>query len=218
MNSKTNQIKNILFDLGGVIINLDYQRTIDEFSALAGFNANTIFTQEIQLQVFDSFEKGEINEKEFLNQLSSLLKITDTEKIINAWNAMLLDFPLNRIQLLEKVKKNYNTFLFSNTNSIHFTAFSKILFNTHKLNSLSPLFKKDYYSHTLGMRKPDPASFLFIIQEQKIIPSETIFIDDSFQHIQGAQTAGLKTIWLEQGLQITELFTEDGKLKNEIIE
>ena len=213
MNSNTSTIKNILFDLGGVIINLDYQRTIDEFSALSGFNASAIFTQEIQLQVFDSFEKGEITESEFLYQLSSLLNISDIEKITKAWNAMLLDFPLNRIHLLDKVKKNYNTFLFSNTNSIHFEAFSKILYNTHQLNSLSHLFKKDYYSHILGMRKPDPASFRFIAEEQKINPAETIFIDDSIQHIKGAQQAGLKTIWLEKNRELTELFDDFGFLK-----
>ena len=211
---ETSGIKTIIFDLGGVILNIDYQRTILEFTKISGFPAESIYTQQNQHDLFDSFEKGQISENEFLTQLSQILNEKNLEKIIFAWNAMLLDFPAPRMRLLEKVKNNYHTFLFSNTNSIHLKAFEKILFQSHQINSLSVFFQKDYYSHLLGKRKPDPESFQYILKKHNLNPSETLFIDDSLQHIQGAKQVGLNTYWLKKENEILDLFEENGKLKS----
>jgi len=203
------EIKNIIFDLGGVIINLDYARTIDEFNKLSVKPFETIFTQLQQSPLFDQFDKGAITETAFFEEIKkSLLPGTSKEEILHAWNAMLLDFPIHRLQLLTKLKTKYRLFLLSNTNETHVAQLEAILYKQHGFKKLEPFFEKVYYSNRTGMRKPDPEIFDLVLNENKLNKNETIFIDDSPQHIQGAMNAGIKAYYLSKGKDVSELISE----------
>lgn len=203
------EVKNIIFDLGGVIINLDIHKTIIEFNKLSTTAFESIYTQLQQTELFDLFDKGEITEQEFFVQIKKAIKTEAPQsELINAWNAMLLDFPTHRLELLKKLQPNYRLFLLSNTNETHVTEFEKTLQQTQGYNNLEPFFEKVYYSCRMGMRKPDVEIFEFVLNENKLNPAETIFIDDSPQHVEGALNAGINAYLLPKEKDITVLIKE----------
>ncbi len=198
---------NIIFDLGGVILNLDISRTIRAFSEISGKNFAQWHSQHEQKALFDAFEAGQISSEEFRHAIRAELECPLTDEAIdNCWNAMLLDLPLERLQLLERLKLQKRTFLLSNTNAIHKTAFEQIIENQHGISSLSHLFERDYYSHLLGMRKPHPEVFHYILQTHGLQPEETLFIDDSIQHIEGAKQVGLHALHIAGDTDIIRIF------------
>lgn len=202
------EIKNIIFDLGGVIINLDIPKTISEFNKLSDKPFESIYNQLKQSPIFDQFDKGEITETFFFNELKKSLddSISD-EKLVFAWNAMLLDFPKQRLELLLKLKTNYRLFLLSNTNETHITQFENDLYSQHQYKKLEPFFEKVYYSCRIGMRKPDVEIFDFVLTQNNLNPLETIFIDDSPQHIEGANKIGIKSYLLGKDEEVINLLT-----------
>lgn len=197
----------IIFDLGGVILNLDYNKTINAFKFLGKQEFDHLYTQSHQDKIFDRFETGEISAAEFRKYLCSFMpdKISD-KQIDDAWNAMLLDLPSKRIELLKSLKQHHSIFLYSNTNEIHYKAFQKIIGDSFgNMNMLEELFDKTYYSHLVKMRKPNANGFQKIIDDNNLTPERTLFIDDSVQHIEGARALKLQTIHLENQ-DILQLF------------
>ncbi len=201
-------IRNIIFDLGGVIINLDMGLTHQAFLQLAGGGEVPTFNLAVQDEVFKLFEVGGIDSPTFLNRLRELIGPNTDEQLVLAWNAMLLDIPAERIELLKELKSRYRTFLFSNTNQIHFDGFNKILLEAHGLPGLEPLFERVYFSHTMGKRKPDVASFRQIVEENGLLPEETLFLDDTPGHLEGAKAAGLQTMLVSNEEHILKIFRE----------
>lgn len=202
-------IKNIIFDLGGVIVNIDYHLTINAFKNLGLNDPEKVYTQFQQLPVMDKYDIGQISSEEFVAELRKILTPgTSDEQIINAWNAMLLEFPQERAELLLKLKSKYRTFLLSNTNDIHITYFFKRIKKDYGYDEMKAFFEKDYYSHRIGMRKPNKEIFDFVVNENGLIPSETLFIDDSPQHVEGARKAGLRAYHLVAPEGILEVFGE----------
>jgi glucose-1-phosphatase len=200
------QYKSIIFDLGGVIINLDYQRTANAFKSLGAIDFDAIYSQKKQEFLFDHFEKGTISDDEFRQQIRKYLKpgVIDKE-IDDAWNAMLLDIPEYRIKALSEFKKNYRIFLLSNTNAIHVKAFTGILETEYGPSTFEKIFEKVYYSCALKMRKPDAEIFEMVLRQNDLNPSETIFIDDSPQHVDGAKKTGIAAYLLKQKVEFTDL-------------
>lgn len=190
--------KNIIFDLGGVILNINYQLTIDAFKDLGISNFEELYTQAKQEHLFDHYEAGKINSEEFISRLSLHL---DTEKpvkeIIDAWNAMLLDLPMERLIFINDLRERYNVALLSNTNPIHIERFHGIIKENNNINSLDPYFDHVHFSSDLGMRKPDPEIFTYVCKLHNYEPRETLFIDDSIQHVEGAKKAGLHAYLLD---------------------
>lgn len=192
------QIKNVIFDLGGVLLNIDYHLTIQAFVDIGMSNFQELFTQAQQSELFDKIEVGEISSDEFLAEIKALMPSHVSEVAIRtAWNAMLLDLPSERLDFLLAVKEKYNTALLSNTNSIHLESFYKELKKVHNLKSLDDYFHKVYFSCDLGMRKPNPEIFLRVCELEGFNPSETLFIDDTIQHVEGAKQAGLQALHLD---------------------
>lgn len=190
-------IKNIIFDLGGVILDINYQNTIDAFQRLGFRDFDKHYTQAKQDGVFDAFEEGKISSKDFIDSLKPHLpESAKNEDIIAAWNAMLLNWSVDKIDFIKSLQNKYRIFLFSNTNEIHKTYFEKTLQQQIRLISLDELFIKAYYSHEFGHRKPHPESFKLLLDENQLNAKETLFIDDSIQHVEGAKTTGLQTIHL----------------------
>ncbi|HDP54900.1 MAG TPA: HAD family phosphatase [Bacteroidetes bacterium] len=203
-------IKNIIFDLGGVILNIDYRLTIDAFKNLGLSNFEEMFTQAQQVGLFDQLDKGLVTPAQFRDGLRQISGVALSDKQIDdAWNAMLLDFPTKRLEVLKSVKNHYKTFLLSNTNAIHIEEYNKILQQTFGVGNLSVFFDKEYYSHIINMRKPDAETFEIILKENNLNASETLFIDDTQQHVEGAKKLGILAYHLNipAGESIEKLFT-----------
>ncbi len=204
------QIKAIIFDLGGVIINLDYTKTIAAFRKLGARNIESIYNplEGHQSILFNKFEAGDLTPAEFRSEIKTALDFSATdEEFDQAWNAMLLDVPQDRLNIIADLKfQKYEVFLYSNTNKIHFDAIARILNQSGYNGRLFPsYFNNEYYSFTLKMRKPDPYAFRTIIKQEKLEPRETLFIDDSLKNIQGAQSAGLYTFYLTKDRQFSDI-------------
>ncbi len=211
-------IRNIIFDLGGVLLNIDYQRTINAFKSLGVVNFDDLYNQAAQIKLFDHFDRGDVSAGEFRDALRRIsgMSLSD-EQIDSAWNAMLLDFPDARIKLLEGVRKNYRTFLLSNTNLIHYQVYMSYLKSRFGFADLGALFEKQYLSYEMGMRKPDREAFELIIKENDLHASETLFIDDSYQHVTGAVDVGLHAAYLEvEKMEVTDLFSKNAFLYHPI--
>jgi len=200
-------IKNIIFDFGGVILNIDYTLTEVAFKKLGMKDFGKAYSQATQNDLFDALEKGLITPENFRKEIRKLINpaVTDLQ-IDQAWNSMLLDLPEERIHLLEKLKTKYRIFLLSNTNEIHYTSFTNAIKENFKRDIFADIFEKVYVSHKVNMRKPDAEIFEHVLAENKLKKEETLFIDDSIQHIEGANKVGIKTIFLEKGKTILDLF------------
>lgn len=190
-------IKNIIFDLGAVILNIDYQLTIDAFVELGVTDFGDIFSKAGQSEFMDDFETGKVSEAEFLDYARPKCRpgVRDLE-IIEAWNAMILEFPLDRLELLQQVALHYETFMLSNTNETHMRCYNQVLMDTCGIQSMDYFFNKAYLSHQIGHRKPNPEAFEIILRENELNAAETLFIDDSPQHIETAKKLGLRAIHL----------------------
>jgi glucose-1-phosphatase len=204
-----NGIKNIIFDLGGVIINIRFQLALDAFQKLSKSGKVLEFTQRQQSGLFDAYETGRISDAEFRAGLREQYDIEATDaEIDEAWNALLLDIPEERIHLLRELGNKYRLFLLSNTNAIHLVRFNQIVAESFTIPDLDSLFEKTYYSHLIGQRKPDAVVFEQILAQNNLEAAETLFVDDSIQHIEGAKAVGLKTLFLAPPLTINEAFKD----------
>jgi glucose-1-phosphatase len=202
-------IKNIIFDLGGVILNLDVDRTYHHFSQLSGRPIQQLKSEASAAPFFNDYERGAINDHAFRKHLTHFLKINATDEEIDAaWNAMLLDLPRARINLLKKVGARFRIFLLSNTNTIHFQRFAKISEGVMEARSLDSLFEKAYYSHLLNMRKPDEEIYHHLLQENQLKPNETLFLDDNLSNLQGVASIGIQVFHVQHPDLIFSLFDE----------
>ena len=200
-------IKNIIFDLGKVLLNLDFNASIVAFQKL-GLKTDVLDNKQAYSDpVFYELEIGKVTPKEFCNRVRKVLNNPDAtdSQIEDAWFAMILDIPANRIKVVQELSKNYNVYLFSNTNKIHIDRLHRAFKVEHGIDFPS-LFVKDYYSHEIHERKPDINSYRKVIEISGINSEESIFIDDLEKNIIGAQQSGLKTFWLKDGMEMAEIF------------
>ena len=201
-----NGIKNIIFDLGGVLLNLDMQQSEDAFVKMGAPAFRELFGKGHVKSFIKDYEIGVIDDEQFTLDLLNLTgNKYSREEVLAGWNAMLLDFPADRIALLDKLKTKYRLFLFSNTNAIHVTGFVKKFADTFPGRSFESLFEKAWYSNVINHRKPELAAFEYIIKDKQLDPSETMFIDDMLINVEGARAAGLKGVHLEPGKTILDL-------------
>jgi FMN phosphatase YigB (HAD superfamily) len=199
-------IQNIIFDLGGVIINLDNQLTENSFTALGVKNFRELFGHGHAASFFREYEIGKISDRQFLDNLKKLAQIeVPDQAVIDSFNIMLLDFPPERIALIRELRKRYRIFLFSNTNAMHLAALQKIYDKTFPGETLEDLFEKTYYSNLLGMRKPDKESYDYIVAENHLDAGRTLFVDDALINVEGANAAGLKGFFLKPGTSLVDV-------------
>jgi putative hydrolase of the HAD superfamily len=199
------EIKNIIFDLGGVLLDISVAKTRDAFIQSGVLNFDDYFQQAHSNALFTDLEKGLITPDEFCNLFRADTGVDLSDEVIKAnWNALLGTFRTSSINLLPALKENYKLFLFSNTNLIHYEAFISSFVSQYGHDGFNNYFDRAYYSHNMNQRKPDPASFLYIVNENNLLPQETLFVDDSYVNIEGAQKAGLQTLWLQNGSYIED--------------
>jgi FMN phosphatase YigB (HAD superfamily) len=189
-----NRISNIIFDLGGVVLDIDVQRTLDAFKNI-GVDDKIIMEHYLTPgNFFHKFEKGLITTNEFRDSLRKLtVRNISNEEIDAAWNAMILGFPEENIKLLIYIKDKYRSILLSNTNELHFPYYSNQLAAKFPGTNLDDLFEITYYSHLVKERKPDPEIFKYVLEDSQLKPEETLFIDDMLSNLEIAQTFGIVT-------------------------
>lgn len=196
-------IRHIIFDLGGVLINLDYGLTEKAFVEAGITNFPELYSQLAQTDLFDKLETGKISGEEFITTIGNAGNTPLSEQqVLDCWNAMLLDFPVRRLQILQQLRLYHDLVLLSNTNEIHEKCFNDILMRSHGIPTIGVFFDKVYLSHRVGMRKPMKALFERVLEENGFKPEHTLFIDDSPQHIAAAKETGIQTIYLEKGMTI----------------
>jgi glucose-1-phosphatase len=206
---KIGTAKNLIFDLGGVIIDLDVERTEEAFALLSGKSVLEIKELVAGSNAFLRYEKGLLNDQEFRNSVRSLLHINASDLEIDAaWNAMLGEIPLKRIKLLERLKVDYQLYLLSNTNNIHLICFNEIVKSSCGSLSLNPYFDKTYYSHLVKMRKPDSEIYNLVLGENNLLAHETLFLDDNVSNLEGASRTGIRTFHVRYPDMIFSLFHE----------
>jgi HAD superfamily hydrolase (TIGR01509 family) len=206
MKMNSGNFKNIIFDLGGVILNLSIPSTLKAFADVSGKSVEDIIPHFSSKEFLD-YEKGLISDEEFRDKVRvKLAKNVSDEILDHCWNAMLGDIPQERIQLLERLYNTHRTFLLSNTNEIHLKRFSEITRTSTGKENLDPYFHKTYYSHRMKMRKPDAEIFEYVLKENDLDPHETLFLDDNLSNLEGAQSTGIKTFHVERPELIFSLF------------
>jgi len=188
-------IKNIIFDYGNVIFDIDFQKTQHSFTELGIKNVERFFAHSGHDPIFNEFEKGNISSAEFrdgLRRITEKPELTDAQ-IDKAWNTLLIGVPPVNHEVLLKAKKKYRTFLLSNINEIHMDYINNYLKQEYHIDSNDVFFEKVYYSHLIRLRKPDREIFDFVARDSNLIPQETLYIDDSPQHLKTATEMGFNT-------------------------
>ncbi len=198
-------IKNILFDLGGVLLRLDMDKTREAFAQLGWKEENWKDISQSDNPVFKNLEIGTDSPAQFRDKIRNILPGNPTDlEIEDAWGAMLIDFPAGIIDYLIELKGKYRLFLLSNTNEIHVRRFEQIFEDAFGY-PISRLFEKCYYSNEIGFRKPNAEAFLAVLKDASINPAETLFVDDLQQNTEAAKTLGMKVLHIEAGTLMERL-------------
>lgn len=187
--------KAIIFDFGGVIINIDFSLTHKAFQEIGVLDFEKQFSKSTQSGFFDYFEKGEMSPSDFRKEIKKYLtKNISDQELDDAWNKMLLDIPSKRIEIIEKLKKKYKCVLLSNTNKIHYDKYLSDFKRKYAYNDFENLFHQTFFSHEIGMRKPDSEIYKYVLEKLKLKPKEVLFIDDTEKNILKAKAMGWNTI------------------------
>lgn len=199
------QIRNIIFDFGGVFIDVDYRKTEKAFVDAGIGNFHDLYSQNSASALFEQLERGELDQPQFYEALrkASSTSLPD-QHIDECWNSMLGDFYPEAIDLAKSLKDRYRIFLFSNTNIIHHHRFMQIYREQFGRDDFESIFEKVYYSHTAGIRKPYPEAFEWVLNDAGIRAEDTLFIDDTISNIEGAEKVGLKTLYLKPPMKLWE--------------
>ena len=196
-------IDTIIFDFGDIFINLDKEGSVNALKKLGLSNWNENLNQLNQ-----QFEKGQISEEDFLTGIQKHVPNASIEEISTAWNAVLLDFPLRRLEFLQKISKKYRLFLLSNTDAIHIETFERengISF----YSDFYQCFEKVYFSFEMGMRKPDIEIYNYLINKHNLAPNHTLFVDDKKENTDAALSLGLQVWNLQVGQEdVVDLFSK----------
>lgn len=210
---KLQNIKNLIFDIGDVIIDIDYARPGKAFQPLAKVDFSDAFSFAHQDKIFDKYERGDITSAEFRTGLRKYLRgdVTD-EQIDNAWNAIFVDFPAYKFDLLLKLKERYHTCALSNINDIHLTCIDKYIQTNFGQQGLASYFNTAYYSHEMGCRKPEEKIYKILLEKENINPAEAFFVDDRKENVKAAAALGIQAFVLADRNNLIPLLTELGIL------
>ena len=205
------KIKNIIFDLGGVLLNINPLLSLLEFEKLSGIGKDDLLSKFISTRIFEKFDTGSINPAQFGRELCGIMnrEVSDSE-IERIWNMLILDFPRSSVELLQQLRKNYRVYLLSNTNVIHIQKYTREFYENNGF-PMSNLFDQVFYSCEIGIHKPDEGIYTHVLEAANLVPSETLFFDDSLANIKAAQGLGISVIHIHDGHEVSEFF-ENGFL------
>jgi putative hydrolase of the HAD superfamily len=203
------QFKNLIFDIGNVIVDIDYAVPVREFQKLAITDFSTIVSYSKQHHIFDQFEKGQISVPDFHSELRRFLRpdVTD-EQILAAWNSILLEYPKRKFDLLQQLKNNYRVFALSNINETHVKAIDEAVKERFGATAFSDYFHTAYYSNEVGTRKPEKEIYELVIAKENLNPTETFFVDDKPENVEAAKQSGLQAYELKHPSELEALLRE----------
>ncbi|MEN8155822.1 MAG: HAD family phosphatase [Bacteroidota bacterium] len=199
------QIRNILFDLGGVILDIDIQATLKCYYEL-GFPRELLnYPQNIDTDIFYNYQVGKTGTREFRDDLRRFSGVDASDRELDdAWNAMIIRIPEERTRLIGRLQEHYNLYMLSNTSPLHVTVFEKMYQDTAGI-PMHEVFKKIYYSHEIRRHKPDHGAWKYVIDDAGIVPEETLFLDDTMHNIKASQELGFQAIHIHERTSLTEL-------------
>jgi len=202
-------IKNIIFDLGKVITDIHFQKTTEAFSKLGNIDASKFISYQNQTTLFDDIETGKISPNTFRNEIRKLFNIQSSDSDINkAWNALIGKTDIETLELVNSLRPKFKTFILSNTNAIHIDCVNRQLLNDYQIENLSSFFDAIYFSHEIKARKPNKEAYLFVLEKNKLKASETIFIDDKQENLDGAEVLGIKTYLKQENVSLKSILKE----------
>jgi glucose-1-phosphatase len=200
-----NGIKNIIFDLGGVLMNIDFKRTFDEFEIIGFRGAGEAFHDPDINRLCMDFETGVYCSIEMRRKFRELTGFVCSDlQFDKAWNALLIDFPPERIRRVEELARKYKVYLLSNTNPIHARHFNSELKKHFGIESLDHLMEKAWYSHNLGLRKPDERIYHKVLKNSRLNAEETLFLDDSEMNVRVAEEVGMRAVHITNEFTVIE--------------
>jgi putative hydrolase of the HAD superfamily len=203
--AKPQNFKNILFDLGGVILDINIQATLKQFYEL-GFPAELMqYPDSMSTDVFFKYQTGKLDTDQFRNAIRKSAGVDMSDQVFDeAWNAMLLRIPEERTDLLKRLSERYPLYLLSNTSSLHVKVFEAMYQKTAGI-SMHEVFTKIYYSHEIGWHKPDREAWEHVIRDAGIRPEETLFLDDNIHNIKASQELGFQAIHIHERTNLMNL-------------
>jgi len=203
--AKPPNIKNILFDLGGVILDINVQATLKKFYEL-GFPAQLMqYPHSMNTDLFFKYETGKMKVEQFREEIRKVSGVGVSDKVFDeAWNSMLVRIPLERTDLLKTLTKRYALYMLSNTSDLHAPVFEK-MFEESAGMKMHDLFTNIYYSHEIGYHKPDLEAWEYVINDAGIKPQETLFLDDNIQNIKASQELGFQAIHIHERINLLDL-------------
>jgi putative hydrolase of the HAD superfamily len=203
------QFKNLIFDIGNVIVDIDYAVPIREFQKLAITDFASIVSYSKQHHIFDSFEKGQLSVDAFHAELRKFLRpdVTD-EQILAAWNSILISYPKHKFDLLTRLKNTYKVFALSNINETHVRAINEAVRAQFGAKAFSDYFHTAYYSNEVGFRKPELEIYQLLLDKENLNPAETFFVDDKPENVEAAKLLGLNAYELKHPTELESLLTQ----------
>lgn len=217
LHKNMTNIKNIIFDFGGVIHDIRYESVAEAFAKHGVGGLDRFYSKDFQPKEMDLFEKGLITPAQYRDYIRTMTNVdlsdSEVDEIVNA---ILIDVPAERVNLLLRLRKHYKVFLFSNTNQINYDCFTARLKSKFGFDIFERCFDAAYFSHFMHLRKPDPEGFKLIIAEQHIVPDETLFIDDIKKNLEGAEAVGIHGLHLDKGTILDLFDSEDDIISRKI--
>jgi epoxide hydrolase-like predicted phosphatase len=205
-------VRNIIFDLGGVLLNINPLLSLIELEKISGIGKDELISRFASEHIFEKFDTGSLTPDQFRVELSRIInKNVNDAEIDRAWNILIQDFPSTRVELVQQLRKNYRVFLLSNTNSIHFEHYTAEFYEKNGF-SMADLFERLFLSYEIGIHKPDAGIYSHVLENAHIDASETVFIDDSLANIKAAEELGISGIHIHDGYDVEDFF-ENGILR-----
>ena len=207
-------MENIIFDLGGVIINLDVNSTFQKLSEIFDIDLKTESISDLDnFGFFQEYELGRIGDEEFRSNIRQMAEVSVSDSQIDeAWNAMLLDIPTDRIGWIYEATRKYNCVILSNTNAIHVKHFEQFFSDVTPYGHPKSVFQNLFYSHELGERKPNKAAFSYVLDATGFDPEKTVLFDDLTDNLASANELGILTEYVERNnLKRDQLLNLDGR-------
>lgn len=205
---KTPKARNLLFDLGNVIVDLDVDGAFQKLEKLFRKDANRAVIDKTMID----YECGRISTESFVRELLHQSKSqVEGPEIIEAWNSMLVGIPVYRLEMLRMLRNDFNVYLLSNTNALHLEWVRRYVKKTHQVDDFEKEhFHQAYYSHLVGDRKPLPSIFKHIIDDSFMTPALTLYMDDIKENLDVAKKLGFKTYLVKPGEEIAEYLKLEG--------
>jgi len=196
--------RNIIFDFGNVLFDLDLAAFEREMIICCGSRFAEAKAELAQEQVFECYETGGMSSAEFLERIALATRISP-QQVLDAWNSIFIEMPAHRFDMLLRLRQQYQVFLLSNINALHEHWIAEYMLREHGLPEYqSRFFDGVYFSHLIRLRKPTPESFAYVLADAELMPGETVFFDDLPENVEAARLVGIHGVWHEPGTEIRD--------------